>query len=114
MSASGSFCFLLFLPSYLPVSDIYHSIIHVSSSLELLRDLSRLMFKEPIRVTGSCLNDCMAEVTAEMWDVCEGNLCYGLICPCPDRQAGMEMLREGVGNWTFKILCQSFYGYIPS
>lgn len=92
MSTSGSFCFL-FSPHLFPVSDIYHSVIHVSSSLKTLPDLSGLIFKEPIRVTGSCLNDCMAEVTAEMWDACEGNLCFCLICQCPDRQTDIEMVR---------------------
>jgi len=69
------------------------------------------MFKEPIRVTGSSLNDCMAEVTVEMRDVCEEDLCFWLICQCPDRRGGVEMFGGYWGLWNITVMDQSVIAY---
>lgn len=55
-----------FVVSYFSVTFLHQWRMHVSEVSKTLQDLSGLMFKEPIRVTGNSLSGCMVEVTVEM------------------------------------------------
>lgn len=88
---------------FLPVTFLQKCRLDVIDVSKTLQDLSSFVFKEPIRVKSKSLSGCMAEVTVEMWNVCEWDvsvcewgLCWWLICQHPDRQGGMEMLE---GYW---------------
>lgn len=54
---------LLFLSFFSSITFLYQCMILVK---DVLAGFVNLIFKEPIRVTGNSLNDCMAEVSVKM------------------------------------------------